>query len=75
MAQNTTDKVFENRLRRVAERRGLRLEKSRRRDPLAIDFGGYMLVEARRNTVVLGGDGFAYSATLEQVARHLGVKR
>lgn len=34
-------KVRENRLRRMAERQGLRLVKSRRRDPLAVDFGRY----------------------------------
>lgn len=38
-------KVFENRLRRAAERQGLRLEKSRRRDPNAIDFGRYALID------------------------------
>lgn len=40
---DTTDKIHENRLRRMAERRGLRLEKSSRRDPDAIDFGTYRL--------------------------------
>ena len=34
-------KVRENRLRRMAERQGLRLVKSRRRDPLAVDYGKY----------------------------------
>lgn len=33
------EKVRENRLRRMADRQGLRIEKSRRRDPRAIDFG------------------------------------
>jgi hypothetical protein len=32
-------KVYENRLRRVADRQGYRLEKSRRRDERAITFG------------------------------------
>lgn len=39
-----SEKVRENRLRRKAERMGLRLEKSRRRDPDAVDFGLYALV-------------------------------
>jgi hypothetical protein len=39
-------KVRENRLRRMAERQGLRLVKSRRRDPLAIDFGRYRVETA-----------------------------
>jgi hypothetical protein len=37
------NKVRENRLRRVAERRGWKLTKSRRRDPLAIDYGRWFL--------------------------------
>jgi hypothetical protein len=39
-------KVRENRLRRMAERQGLRLVKSRRRDPLAIDYGRYRIETA-----------------------------
>jgi hypothetical protein len=48
----TDEKVRENRLRRMAERQGLRLVKSRRRDPRAIDYGTYMLVNAEINGVV-----------------------
>lgn len=36
-------KALENRMRRVAERQGLTLTKSRRRDPRAIGFGTYTL--------------------------------
>jgi hypothetical protein len=54
MASNTTEKVRENRLRRMAERQGLRLVKSRRRDPRAIDYGLYTLVSDRTNTTVAG---------------------
>lgn len=39
MVSSTHEKVRENRLRRMAERQGLRLVKSRRRDPRALDFG------------------------------------
>jgi hypothetical protein len=38
------EKVRENRLRRVAERRGYEMRKSRRRDPLALDYGEWYLV-------------------------------
>jgi hypothetical protein len=38
-------KIYENRLRRVADRQGYRLEKSRRRDERAITFGLYRLVD------------------------------
>lgn len=37
-------KVRENRLRRMAERQGLRLLKNPRRDSRAVDYGSYMLV-------------------------------
>jgi hypothetical protein len=37
------EKVRENLLRRMATRQGLRLVKSRRRDPFATDFGRYRL--------------------------------
>lgn len=37
------EKVRENRLREVAKRRGFTMSKSRRRDPLAVDFGQWTL--------------------------------
>lgn len=49
-----TDKVRENRLRRMAERQGLALFKSRRRDPRAIDYGCWMIVDPTINAVVAG---------------------
>jgi hypothetical protein len=39
------DKIRENRLRRAAQRQGLMLAKSRRRDPRATDYGVYFLSE------------------------------
>ncbi len=42
-----TAKAHENRLRRMADRQGLRLEKSRRRDPLARDYGEIYIVNQR----------------------------
>jgi hypothetical protein len=41
-------KVQENRLRRMAERQGMMLVKSRRRDPRALDYGLYVLVDDSR---------------------------
>jgi hypothetical protein len=61
------NKVKENRIRRMADRQGLRLEKSRRRDPRAIDYGGFMLVNVRKNFVLRGGEPFPYSATLDEI--------
>ena len=39
MAAGTTEKVRENRLRRMAERQGFALHKKRRHDPRALDYG------------------------------------
>ena len=50
----SADKIRENRLRRMADRQGLRLQKSRRRDPRAIDYATYMLIDPSTNTVVAG---------------------
>jgi hypothetical protein len=43
---------MENRLRRMAQRRGMKLVKSRRRDVRALDYGTYMLIDINTNAVV-----------------------
>jgi hypothetical protein len=43
MMATNEERVRENRVRRVAERRGYRLEKNRRRDAKAIDYGLFYL--------------------------------
>jgi hypothetical protein len=48
-------KIYENRLRRVADRRGYRLEKSRRRDERAITFGLYRLVDLMTGEIIGAG--------------------
>jgi hypothetical protein len=48
-------KAREARIRRAAVRIGLKLVKSRRRDPRAPDHGRYWLSEPIRNQVMLGG--------------------
>ena len=45
----TEDKVRENKLRRMAERRGYRLIKSRSRDPGALDYGLYAVIDIQTN--------------------------
>ncbi len=45
-------KVRENRLRRMADRQGLRLMKSRSRDLNAIDYGLYGLVDIQTGATV-----------------------
>lgn len=47
-----TDKVRENRLRRMADRQGLRLMKSRARDPRSLTFDCYTLIDARTGFLV-----------------------
>jgi hypothetical protein len=44
-------KVRENRLRRMASRQGLRLQKSRQRDRTALDYGKYSFVSGRSSHI------------------------
>lgn len=58
-----TQQVSASAVRRLAQRHGYMIQKSR--GALSLDnFGDYMLVEVSRNVVVLGG---RYDATLEDV--------
>ena len=61
------EKTREIRLRRTAERQGLKLHKSRRRDQRALDYGGHWLI-ARNGAVKVGGE---HGTTLDQVEAHL----
>ena len=45
-------KVRENRLRQAAKRQGLVLRKNPRRDPQALDYGSYVLIDASNNAQV-----------------------
>ncbi|CCH77137.1 conserved hypothetical protein [Nostocoides japonicum T1-X7] len=65
------DKIRENRLRRMADRQGLRLVKSRRRDPRALDYGTYMLTDPCTNTVVAWGLQSGYGLSLDEVEARL----
>lgn len=66
-----TDKVRENRLRRMAERQGLRLVKSRRRDPQAVDYGTYGLIDPFLNAWILADPNFGYGHSLDEIAEYL----
>jgi hypothetical protein len=50
---STADKTRETRLRRMAERQGLAIRKSRRRDPRAIDYGRWWVVHPDERVVEL----------------------
>ncbi|MFC5730947.1 MULTISPECIES: hypothetical protein [Nocardioides] len=52
----TAEQVRENRLRRMAERQGLQLVKSRRRDPRALDFGTFTIT---RGGATVAGPGLS----------------
>lgn len=67
------DKVRENRLRRKADRMGYRLLKSRRRDPAALEYGGYMIVDVETGGAVAGtgNAGRGYALSLDDVEEWL----
>jgi hypothetical protein len=69
MADN--EKIRENRLRRAAERQGLKLEKCRRRDPRSVNFGTYMLTDSRTNTLVAWAGEEGYGLDLDEVEKAL----
>ena len=54
LCMSDAQKVRENRLRRAAQRQGLMLAKSRKRDPGASDLGAYELLDTPTSTVVAG---------------------
>jgi hypothetical protein len=68
---DAADKVRENRLRRAAVRQGLQLVKSRARDPRALDFGRFMIVDAHTGGVVAGELHSALALDLDQVEAYL----
>ncbi len=69
------EKVRENRLRRAAERQGLALEKSRARDPRALGYGRWRIVDPFMGVVVAGGGRCDYSLTLDEVEAYLEGER
>ena len=62
-----TDKTRETRLRRMAERQGLRLERSRRRDPRAIGYGTYRLADPNGNVAVAADRLSGYGMDLDTI--------
>jgi hypothetical protein len=69
-------KVYENRCRRAARRQGFRLIKSRSRDPRAVGYGTYCIVDSRTNGVVACAAYNDYGLGLDDVAEFLfGLRR
>jgi hypothetical protein len=67
------EKVRENRLRRMAARQGLALQKSPRRDPHALGYGTYRLIDAATKAVVAMDRNLhsGYGLDLDDVERRL----
>ncbi len=75
MGEDEVLKVTENRIRRAAQRQGLMLQKSRRRDPRAYDYGTYRLIDGRHNALVAGDQVSSYGMTLADVEETLNGRR
>lgn len=67
-----TEKARENRLRRMADRQGLRLVKARSRDPQAIDYGCYALADIETSGIVFGVGAIGrFDASLDEIEDYL----
>jgi hypothetical protein len=65
----TKEKVRETRLRFMADRQGLRLTKSRTRDPRAMDYGLYALIDVQTGGAINPAiaDRWTHSWSLDEV--------
>ncbi len=68
-----SEKVRENKLRRKAARMGYRVSKSRSRDPDAMDFGLYAIIDNQTNGLMHASlaDHWSHALTLDQVEHWL----
>jgi hypothetical protein len=69
----TTDEAREARLRRKATSHRLRLTKSRSRDPNALDYGRFALIDPQTNGTVNAAliDRYIHSWSLDDVEQYL----
>lgn len=66
------ERTREARLRRAADRQGLILQRSRRRDPRALGYGTYQLIDASTKAIVLARDTRrGFGADLDDVEKYL----
>ncbi len=67
------EKVRENRLRRAADRQGLRLTRSRSRDINAIDYGLYALIDYETGGSIFPAlaNRWVHTLTLDEVEGYL----
>ena len=67
-------KVRENRLRNIAKRQGLRLEKCKRKDPRMPNYKTYRITNPEKNELVLGridGGYESFGLSLDEVGEYL----
>jgi hypothetical protein len=69
------EKIRDITLRQVAERRGFKLMRCRRRDPLALGFGRYSCLDAGTDETVFGDGPGGFAATLDEVEAFLNRPR
>lgn len=67
----TSEQSREARLRRAAARQGLVLMKCRRRDPRAIGYGTYQLVDGNNHIAACGDNQNGYGLTLDEIEKAL----
>ena len=72
MRTETISKVDENRMRRMAARQGYGLVKSKTRDPRAVTYGGWMIINAETGAVEAGGHA---ALTASEVAAFLKIEK
>lgn len=65
-----TEKTYEDRLRRMANRQGLIILKSRTRDTRALTYGGWMVCDGNGN-IIGGGHPHGYSMSVDEIERYL----
>ena len=65
------ERVRERRIRRMAERQGYKLSRSARRDPRALDYRKYSLIDLRTRTRLFVDELSDYAATLDQIEAFL----
>jgi hypothetical protein len=68
---STAERIRENRLRAMAQRQGVAITKSRRRNRRAYDYQGWMIVDPSTNDVLAGANPVAYSLSIDQVEEWL----
>ena len=66
----TAEKVRENRLRRMAQRQGRIVLKSRRRDHRALDYGRYWLHDDRNRILCGGSNGTSLDEIVASLTRN-----